>query len=93
MMKPAAEDDPMEFVAVPLPGGDPDRMAECVIEEFMLMGWSERRLMTLFTHPRFQATHRIYLDRGEDHVRALIARVGESWRPVNRNSEGGAENA
>ncbi len=92
-MKPAAKDDPMEFVAVPLPGGDPDRMAECVIEEFLLMGWSERRLMTLFTHPQFQATHQIYLDRGEDHVRDLIRQVGEAWRPVVRINEGGAENA
>ena len=92
-MKPAAKDDPMEFVAVPLPGGDPDLMAECVIEEFLLMGWSERRLMTLFTHPRFQATHQLYLARGEAHVRELIARVGASWRPVTRKNEGGADNA
>lgn len=92
-MKPADKDDPMEFVAMHLPGGDAELMAECVIEEFLLMGWSERRLMTLFTHPRFQATHRIFLDRGENHVRALIARVGAAWRPVERNSAGGGENA
>lgn len=92
-MKPAAEDDPMEFVAVALPDGDPDLMAECVIEEFLLMGWTERRLMTLFAHPRFAATHRIYRDRGEAHVRTLIRRVVERWRPVAAESEGGAENA
>lgn len=92
-MKPAAKDDPMEFVAVALPGGDPDLMAQCMIEEFMLMGWSERQLMTLFTHPRFQATHRIYLDRGEAHVRDLIARVGASWRPVTHENQGGTGNA
>ncbi|MCB1364049.1 MAG: hypothetical protein KDK02_08000 [Rhodobacteraceae bacterium] len=92
-MKPAAENDPMEFVAVPLPEGDPDLMAQCVIEEFMLMGWSERRLMTLFTHPGFRATHRIYVDRGEAHVRELIARVGAAWQRVARKSEGGPGNA
>lgn len=68
-------------------------MAECLIEEFLLMGWSESRLMMLFTQPRFQATHRIYLERGEDHVRGLIRRVGEAWHPVGRNNEGEAENA
>ncbi|RMF33759.1 MAG: hypothetical protein D6754_16395 [Alphaproteobacteria bacterium] len=83
----------MEFVAVALPDGDPDLMAECVIEEFLLMGWSERQLMTLFTYPRFMATHRIYLDCGEAHVRALIARAGASWRPVSRKKEGGAGDA
>ena len=92
-MKPAAENDPMEFVAVPLPEGDPDLMAQCVIEEFMLMGWSERRLMTLFTHPGFRATHRIYVDRGEAHVRELIARVGSAWRPAARKDEGGTGDA
>ncbi|MBZ0129578.1 MAG: hypothetical protein K8F59_10715 [Rhodobacteraceae bacterium] len=92
-MKPAAKDDPMEFVAVPLPGGDPDLMAECLIEEFLLMGWSRQRLMTLFTRPVFQATHRIYLDRGEAHVRGLIDRVCAGWRPVTHRNEGGTGNA
>ncbi|MGE0653100.1 MAG: hypothetical protein AB7P12_15330, partial [Alphaproteobacteria bacterium] len=89
-MKPPAEDDPMEFVGVALADGDPDRMAECVIEEFLLMGWSERRLMTLFTHPQFRATHRIYLDRGEAHVRDLIRRVGNAWNPAGATQEEGA---
>lgn len=94
MMKRAAEDDPMEFVAVGLPGGDPDLMAECVIEEFLLMGWSEKQLMMLFTQPRFAATHRIYLARGEGHVRALIARVRAAWRPVATHpTQEGADNA
>ena len=93
-MKPAAEDDPMEFIAVALPEGDPDRMAECVIEEFLLMGWSERQLMTLFTRPQFRATHRIYRERGEAHVRDLIRRVGEAWRPVaTTTAKGDAGNA
>lgn len=92
-MKRAAEDDPMEFVAVGMPGGDPDRMAECVIEEFLLMGWSDRQLMTLFKHPRFQATHQIYLDCGEDYVRALIARVCAAWRPAAGAVQQGGGNA
>lgn len=92
-MKRAAEDDPMEFVAVGMPGGDPDLMAECVIEEFLLMGWSDSQLLTLFKHPRFQATHQIYLERGEDYVRALISRVCTAWRPVAGGIQEGAGNA
>ncbi len=92
-MKPAAHDDPMEMVGVALPGGDPDLMAECVIEEFLLMGWTETRLMTLFTQPRFAATHRIYRARGEAHVRSLIRRVAERWRPVGAKTQGGPGNA
>jgi len=92
-MKPAAKDDPMEIVGVALPGGDPDLMAECVIEEFLLMGWPEKRLMLLFTQPRFAATHRIYRTRGEAHVRGLIRRVAERWRPVSTRTQGGPGDA
>jgi hypothetical protein len=93
-MKPAAEDDPMELVAVALAEGDSDQMAECLIEEFLLIGWSERQLMTLFTRPQFRATHLIYRERGEAHVRDLIRRVGETWRPVaTTTAKGDAGNA
>ncbi len=72
--------DPMEMVGVGLPDGDLDYMAECLIEEYMLMGWNERRLLALFTRPSFRMTHRICVEKGEDHVRALIQRVGDKWR-------------
>lgn len=80
MIKELARDDPMELVGVGLPEGDVDHMAECVVEEYMLMGWSEGQLMSLFTRPFFQMTHRIYRENGEEYVRALIRRVGEKWR-------------
>jgi hypothetical protein len=78
-MKDVEPGDPMELVGVGLPEGDPDYMAECLVEEFMLLGWDERKLMTLFARPFFQTTHRIYREKGEDHVRALIQRVRDKW--------------
>ncbi len=78
-MKDFEHSDPMELVGVGLPEGDIDHMAECLIEEFMLLGWDERRLMTLFARPSFRTTHRIYQEKGEDHVRALIHRVRDEW--------------
>jgi len=74
-MKPADSSDPMEFIGVGIPGGDVDAMAECLIEEYLLMGWNDRQLMGLFTRPFFRATHQIYRARGEAQVRSLIARV------------------
>ncbi|MFQ5657838.1 MAG: hypothetical protein ACE5G5_09880 [Candidatus Methylomirabilales bacterium] len=82
-MKDVGPGDPMELVGVGLPEGDPDYMAECLVEEFMLLGWNERQLMTLFTRPFFQTTHRIYREKGEDCVRALIQRVRDKWRPAS----------
>ena len=79
-MKEIEPDDPMELVGVGLPEGDVDYMAECLIEEFMLLGWSERQVMGLFSRPFYGTMHRIYLEKGEDHVRALIQRVGDTWR-------------
>jgi hypothetical protein len=75
--------DPMELVGMVLPGdeGTLDAMAECFIEEYVRMGWSEERLMTLFTHPLFMGTHRIYLSRGEPYVRSLIQRTLKKWYP------------
>lgn len=78
-MKASAPDDPMELVAIGLADGDPDYMAECLVEEFLLLGWNERQLMNLFTRPFFRATHRIYREQGEAHVRALIQRVAARW--------------
>lgn len=81
-MKEAEPQDPMELVGVALPQGDADYMAECLVEEYMFLGWNEKQLMSLFSHPMFQATHRIYHnkgDQGEEYVRSLIHRVQEKW--------------
>ncbi len=67
-------EDPMELVGMVLPGeaGQLEQMAECIIEEYVRMGWDECRLMTLFVRPVFLATHRIYRQKGEQYVQNLI---------------------
>ena len=78
-MKAYEPEDPMELVGMAIPQQDPDYMAECMIEEYMMLGWNEKQLMSLFARPFFQATHRIYDDKGEEHVRSLIHRVRDRW--------------
>jgi hypothetical protein len=78
-MKAFEPQDPMELVGIALPQEDADYMAECLVEEYLLLGWNDRQLMSLFTSPFFQATHRIYHDRGEDYVRSLVQRVRDKW--------------
>lgn len=69
----------MELVGMAVPGGDLRAMAECLVEEYLLMGWDERQVMLLFTRPCFRATHRIYRDKGEVYVRSLIQDVRARW--------------
>jgi len=75
------DDDPMELTGMVLPGepGQLEAMAECFVEEYVRMGWDEPRLMTLFTHPLFMATHRIYRQKGEGYVRDLIRKSVAKW--------------
>jgi len=74
-------DDPMNLVGMVLPGeaGQLEAMAECFVEEYLRLGWTEPRLMTLFANPMFLATHRIYRLKGETYVRDLIRRLSAKW--------------
>jgi hypothetical protein len=74
-------EDPMGLIGMVLPGepGQLEAMAECFIEEYVRLGWSEPRLMTLFVNPMFLATHRVYRMKGEAYVRDLIQRTCAKW--------------
>ena len=78
-MKPLEVDDPHELVGVGFAGGDSDYMAECLVEEYLLLGWSDNQLMSLFTRSCFVMTHHIYRERGHDYIAALIAKVRAKW--------------
>jgi hypothetical protein len=75
------DDDPMQLVGMVVPGedGQLEAMAECFVEEYVRMGWGERRLMTLFVNPMFIGTHRIYQLKGEAYVRDLIRQMCAKW--------------
>ena len=74
-------EDPMQLVGMVLPGeaGQLEAMAECIVEEYVRLGWDERRLMTLFVNPMFMATYRIYRQKGEEYVVGLIRRICVKW--------------
>ena len=75
------EEDPMEMIGMVLPGepGQLEAMAECLVEEYVRLGWDARRLLTLFVNPMFMATHRIYQQKGEAYVHELIDRTCAKW--------------
>jgi len=76
------EEDPMEMVGMVLPGeeGQLERMAECIVDEYVRLGWDRQRLMTLFQHPMFLATNRIYRQKGEPYVLELIQKTCDRYR-------------
>lgn len=72
-------DDPMELVGVALPGGNPEEMMECLVEEYIRDGWDDESLLHLFRDPFYRGTHQIYHEKGEEYVLAIISRLREKW--------------
>lgn len=80
------EDDPMELAGMVVPlDGEKGRQAEesmigCFIEEYLMLGYDQEKIVELFRDPFYQATHAVYLTRGENHIRQMIEKVcrGES---------------
>ena len=46
MAKDFEPDDPMELVGVAIPGSDPDQALDGIVQEYLFMGWSGRRIPT-----------------------------------------------
>lgn len=74
-------DDPMEFIGV---GVNSDAegfrtMTEAIIEEYLLMGWSEEQVLEMFRQPFYQLPYAIRQHKGEPYVREAIARVRRLW--------------
>ncbi len=78
-LKQFEPDDPMELMAVPLPGGDQDQVIDTITQEYLLMGWTPLQVLFLFRSPYYGATHQIYRQRGEAYVKQRIQRLAEQW--------------
>jgi hypothetical protein len=74
--KDVGPDDPMEIVGVvldrPIDDRGLDDMARTFIEEYALMGWSGKRILSLFRHPFYGGAHDAYEALGETRIRELI---------------------
>lgn len=72
-------DDPMGLVAVGVDEGDLELQASCLVEEFVRLGVSDGQLLAMFRTPFYAGAHAIWRARGDDGVRAVIARVRAQW--------------
>ncbi len=77
--KDCEPDDPMELVGVALGEGSIEEMAECLVEEYIRDGWDDENLLRLFRDPFYRATYRIYQEKGDEYIRALIGKTRQKW--------------
>ncbi len=72
-------DDPMALVPavmdVPMDEASYRQMAETFVEEYMLLGYSDEKIVGLFRNPFYRATHEILKTKGEAYVMDLIEEI------------------
>lgn len=72
-------EDPFEMVQQFLDIPADDRfyreMARTFIEEYMMMGWTDDEIFSLFQDPFYRGTHEILEKRGEAYVRQIMGEV------------------
>ncbi len=77
--KPLDPEDPMEIKAAVI-AGDERLMMECLIEEFAHLGWSAKKIASMFDQPCFLATHGLEKRFGHqavvDCIERTLARCG-----------------
>ena len=71
--------DPMELTGVAVPG-DARHMAACLVEEYLLMGFTDDDVLALFRSPEYGAVHGLYETFGEPYIRELITSVRDMWQ-------------
>jgi hypothetical protein len=77
----AAPEDPLELMAEPAPG-DPRVMLDCLLQEFLALGWESEPLYALFGHPGYPVLNQLRAVLGEDEVRRRIAELSHHWGQV-----------
>ena len=77
--KEFSHNDPMALMPavmdMPMDEASYRRMAETFVEEYMLLGFSDKDIAGLFRNPFFRATHEILKIKGESYVMELIKEV------------------
>jgi len=74
-------EDPLEAIAVELPSNEDTLlpMAECFIEEFMRMGYSQEQILGLFGNPMYTGPLLFTRTRGTEAAKQLITDTFKKW--------------
>jgi hypothetical protein len=76
-------EDPMQFIGVGMECDAEtfDRMVETIIEEYLLLGWPDETIYSMFTLEYYQLPHAVFKSKGEAYVRSAIRKVRRMWDP------------
>jgi len=69
-------------VALPADRAAQVEMAASFAEEFARMGHGERQILSIFKQPFYAGAHGVYVQLGEEEVRAIIREVLGAWGRV-----------
>jgi hypothetical protein len=74
-------DDPLELNGIALyTDEDTSRdMAECFVEEFLMMGYNHKQLLALFRNPHYIGMNMVLENKGEPFVKEVIGDVFARW--------------
>ena len=74
-------DDPLELNGVALyTDEDTQRdMAECFVEEFIMLGCNPKQLFALFRNPHYLGMNMVLVNKGEAFVKQVISDVCAKW--------------
>jgi hypothetical protein len=54
-------------------------MAECFVEEFLMLGYNHQQLLALFRSPHYIGMNRVLQNKGETFVKQVISDVCARW--------------
>jgi hypothetical protein len=74
-------DDPLELNGVALyTDEDTSRdMAECFVEEFLMLGYNHKQLLALIRNPHYLGMNMVLQNKGETFVKEVISDVLARW--------------
>lgn len=78
LARDAEPEDPYELMAERVPG-DPEVMLECLLQEFLWMGWDADQLWPLFHDPSYPLLQELQQHFGADELRRRLDRLTKQW--------------
>lgn len=67
-------EDPLELFAEPVVG-DPEVMLQCMVQEFVWLGWDSESLLSLFDSPMYPVLNQLREYFGDEGIRRRVAEI------------------